>query len=86
MLNSKTGNGLSDTILSGLKALFRSTGGKNNELTVRKMADGVYYIMDGNDPFAGPYRRESDAKGQLTRYLKGYTAASRRPVATTQEA
>lgn len=42
--------------------------------------DDVYYIMsEGGQVFAGPYKREKDAKGQLTRLRKSYTPASRRP-------
>lgn len=29
-------------------------------------------------PYAGPYKREKDAKGQLTRLRKGYTPAARK--------
>lgn len=88
MQNSETGNGLSATVFNGLKALFRSLGGKNNDQNLRieffhdssaKPELSEYYIMDGNKVFAGPYKTEGAAKGQLTRYLKGYTPASRRP-------
>lgn len=39
--------------------------------------DGWYIDLDGV-PYAGPYGREKDAKGQLTRLRKGYTPAARK--------
>jgi hypothetical protein len=39
-----------------------------------------WYIMDGNTVYAGPYSREKDAKGQITRIKNGYTPAARRPI------
>lgn len=86
MQNSKTGNGPKNTVSRGLKALFRWIGGKSHELTIRALTerdDHVptgFYIVDGVNLVAGPYAREQDAKGQLTRLLKGYTPASRRPL------
>lgn len=90
MLNLKIGSGQKNTVLAGLKALFRSVGGKNNQelrvvyLGLEDLEEGMpttpgNYIMDGNEIFAGPYRRASDAKGQLTRIKNGYTAGARRP-------
>ena len=40
---------------------------------------GWYLMYDDEEPFAGPYARERDAKGQLTRLRSNYTPASRRP-------
>lgn len=38
-----------------------------------------WYICLSNDlVYAGPYKREQDAKGQLTRLRKGYTPAARK--------
>lgn len=78
MLNSETTSGLKDTVLNGLKALFHLRGGKKSLLTIEQTNAG-FYIMDGEEVFAGPYKTAGAAKGQRTRYLKGYTPASRRP-------
>lgn len=40
--------------------------------------EGEYYILLNGAPYAGPYKREQDAKGQLTRLRKGYTPAARK--------
>ncbi len=83
MQNSEIGNGQKNTVLSGLLGLFRSLGGKKNQEKQPLKVDnlnGLWFIMDGDDIFAGPYKTEGAAKGQLTRFLKGYTPASRRPV------
>lgn len=87
MQNLETGNGLTNTVSRGAKALFRWLGGeKNQTLTIENRATQdnfpheEWFIMDGTDIFAGPYKTEGAAKGQLTRYLKGYTPASRRPL------
>ena len=78
--NSVTGSGQKSTVFSGLKGLFRWLGGeKTSNLMVKKYPDGAFYIEDNGDIFAGPYKTAGAAKGQLTRYLKGYTPASRRP-------
>lgn len=37
-----------------------------------------WYIFNGIEAYAGPYSREKDAKGQLTRLRKGYTPAARK--------
>jgi hypothetical protein len=80
--NSETMNGLNATVSRGLKALYRLLGGKNNEqnLTIEFHDEEVpgWFIMDGSTFFAGPYKTKGAATGQLTRYLKGYTPASRR--------
>ena len=79
MQNSETTNGLSATVSNGLKALFRWIGGeKTQTLVIEQHPDG-WFIMDGPNVFAGPYATVGAAKGQRTRYLKGYSAASRRP-------
>jgi hypothetical protein len=80
-LNSRIGSGQKNMALNGLKALFRWIGGeKTSSLTVESGdVDGPWYIMDGENILAGPYKTRGAAKGQLTRLLKGYTPASRRP-------
>ncbi len=41
--------------------------------------DGKWYIFNHHgEKYAGPYKREKDAKGQLTRLRKGYTPAARK--------
>lgn len=40
--------------------------------------DGFYILDVFGLPHAGPYAREKDAKGQLTRLRKGYTPAARK--------
>ncbi len=41
--------------------------------------DGDFYVSyEDGTPYAGPYTREKDAKGQLTRMRNSYTPASRR--------
>jgi hypothetical protein len=87
VLNSETTNGLKDTVSRGLKALYRLIGGeKKSKLRVSYIRVGEptvdgWYIDDpyGDPMMAGPYKTEAAAKGQLTRLLKGYTPASRRP-------
>jgi hypothetical protein len=64
-------------LLETFKAIF--TNVKDVELTIGQHPDGAFYIMQGAKIFAGPYATAAAAKGQRTRYLKGYTAASRRP-------
>lgn len=39
---------------------------------------GWYIVNKFGVPYAGPYKREQDAKGQLTRLRKGYTPAARK--------
>lgn len=39
--------------------------------------NGFYLAFENDVAFAGPYRREKDAKGQLTRLRRGYTPAAR---------
>lgn len=39
---------------------------------------GYYITYPDGEPYAGPYKRERDAKGQLTRMRKEYTPAARR--------
>lgn len=36
-------------------------------------------LTEDGSPYAGPYKREKDAKGQLTRLRTSYSPASRRP-------
>ena len=89
--SSVTGSGLKDTVLNGLKALFRRSGTKSpvETFTIEQIAYGYglddndeiekgWYIVSANEPYAGPYKREKDAKGQLTRLRKGYTPAARK--------
>lgn len=68
--------------------LMRFLGRKPEEMKMQvKMSvmdesglpDGWYIVTAGGEPHAGPYKRESDAKGQLTRLQSSYTPASRRP-------
>lgn len=40
--------------------------------------NGFYIVRAEGDPYAGPYKRAADAKGQLTRMRKQYTPAARR--------
>lgn len=37
-----------------------------------------FYIVKNGKLYAGPYARQKDAKGQLTRLRKGYTPAARK--------
>lgn len=39
---------------------------------------GFYICRADGTAYAGPYTREKDAKGQLTRLRKGYTPAARK--------
>lgn len=39
---------------------------------------GWYILFPSGKLYAGPYKREKDAKGQLTRLRKGYTPAARK--------
>jgi hypothetical protein len=84
--SSETGSGLKSMDFLGLKALFRWIGGKKNPVETMTISylqaghpefDGWYIDKDGI-PYAGPYKREKDAKGQLTRLRKGYTPAARK--------
>lgn len=38
---------------------------------------GFFICFADGGPYAGPYKRAKDAKGQLTRLKKGYTPAAR---------
>jgi hypothetical protein len=71
-------------LLETFKKFF--TNVQTNELTIVSGLDEFdrpsYYIARNGAIFAGPYTTEAAAKGQRTRYLKGYTPASRRPVET----
>lgn len=55
-----------------------------DELEVRQLnwgdddANGWFIVYPDGEAYAGPYARESDAKGQLTRIKNGYTPGSRR--------
>lgn len=72
----------------GQKVLSLFRGGKSpvDTMEVRNIEliepnqhlSGWYIVMDGNLLYAGPYAREKDAKGQLTRLRKGYTPAARK--------
>lgn len=67
-----------------VRSLFR--GSKNPVETMRVVQnlsdpsglENGWYIALDNEPYAGPYKRERDAKGQLTRLKKGYTPAARK--------
>jgi hypothetical protein len=88
--SSETGSGLKNMVSRGLKALSRLIGGKKPD-PVDKMwiaalspngvyeeGEGWYILKESGEPYAGPYAREKDAKGQLTRLCKGYTPAARK--------
>ena len=70
-------------MFDGLKR-FLGVATKEDELHVeeRNFADadgnGWYIVYPDGQPYAGPYKRESDAKGQLTRMRRSYTPAARR--------
>lgn len=93
-LSSKTGSGQSVMASLGQKVLSLSRGsGKSpvDNMTVGFGGSVVFY-RDGTEdktegwfiydtfglPYAGPYKRKQDAKGQLTRLRKGYTPAARK--------
>jgi hypothetical protein len=46
-------------------------------MTVEKTNAGWFICHKSGHPYAGPYKRAKDAKGQLTRLRKGYTPAAR---------
>ncbi len=88
MQNSETGNGQSVMASLGQKVLSLFRGGKKSPVETMEIkylsgnellagADG-WYIVKGIEAYAGPYKRERDAKGQLTRLRKGYTPAARK--------
>ena len=52
---------------------------KEDELIVMENDGGWYITTPGGAALAGPYKRPQDAKGQITRMRKGYTAGARRP-------
>jgi hypothetical protein len=68
-----------------IASLFRGGRKIEQNLTVEmfhhqgEQPNTEWYIMDGSSVYAGPYSREKDAKGQLTRLRNGYTPAARRP-------
>lgn len=85
--SSETTSGLKSTVFNGLKALFRWNGSKSpvENFSVREVynenypEDNGWYIFKYDTiAYAGPYKRERDAKGQLTRLRKGYTPAARK--------
>lgn len=88
--SSETTSGLKSTVFNGLKALFRWNGSKSPVETYKVIylaaydidegdnIAGWYIVKNDNELYAGPYKRERDAKGQLTRLRKGYTPAARK--------
>lgn len=78
--SSGIGSGLKNMVSNGLKVLFPFLGGKKSlveTMIIQNDFDGWYICYANCKPFAGPYAREKDAKGQLTRLRKGYTPAAR---------
>lgn len=82
--NSTTGSGQSVMASLGQKVLSLFRGSKKSpvdDFFIDQLEDypGQYFICSGSGmPYAGPYMREKDAKGQLTRLRKGYTPAARK--------
>lgn len=87
--SSGTTSGLKSTVFNGLKALFRWNGSKSPVETYKVLflsdpeeddfdSSGWYIVKNDSELYAGPYKRERDAKGQLTRLRKGYTPAARK--------
>ncbi len=76
--NSETGSGQKSTGFLGLKALFRFLGGKSRKSkktwTIHKYpATGEFFVIEDNGyghTTSGPYKREQDAKGVMTRLQK----------------
>jgi len=66
-------------LLETFKSIFGYATSTGYELVIEQHPDGAFYIMRGSEIFAGPYATAAAAKGQRTRYLNGYSAASRRP-------
>jgi len=67
-----------------IKRIFSRSSMEDN-LSVRFIAldeglgvSGYYIVYEDGEPYAGPYKREGDAQGQLTRMRKSYTPAARR--------
>lgn len=89
-LGSGTGSGQSAMASLGQKVLSLFRGSKKNPVDNFKIkyvtlhgpneALSGWYIVKYEDEilYAGPYKREKDAKGQLTRLRKGYTPAARK--------
>lgn len=65
-------------MLEGLKR-FLGIKSIEDRLEVREIDGSFYLTYEDGEPYAGPYRRARDAKGQLTRMRNTYTPASRRP-------
>lgn len=79
--SSATGSGLKNMVFNGLKALFPFLGGKKSPaetMTVVTTDEGFFIAFADGTKYAGPYGREKDAKGQLTRLRKSYTPAARK--------
>lgn len=72
------------TMITKIKEFFGSKKSPVEEMTIRHAFNENYpdangwYIFKGIEAYAGPYAREKDAKGQLTRLRKGYTPAARK--------
>jgi len=73
-------------MFEAIKRMFARTD--ENKFTVEYLTspedhengtDGWFIVRPDGMPHAGPYSREKDAKGQLTRLQRSYTAAARRP-------
>lgn len=58
-----------------IKMFFRP---KEDDLIVMEHDGGWYITYPDGEALAGPYKREQDAKGQLTRMRNEYTPAARR--------
>lgn len=85
--SSKTGSGLNVITSLGQKVLSLFRGSKKSpveEMTIDFIVDDYalesngFYIVKNGKLYAGPYARQKDAKGQLTRLRKGYTPAARK--------
>ena len=64
-------------MLDGLMRFLGITP-KEDNMYVATTTDGSFIFNHDGTVYAGPYKREKDAKGQLTRLQKSYTPAARR--------
>lgn len=69
-------------MFEAIKRMFARTNEKKLRVEgfTNDAGETAYLIVyEDGSPYAGPYKREKDAKGQLTRMRRTYTPGARRP-------
>lgn len=66
-------------MFEAIKRMFARADAWEDKLTIEEVGPNEFYIIRDGERYAGPYGREKDAKGQITRMKRSYTPAARRP-------